>query len=85
MGSASVTVCDQENVLAALRRPGAFWLDDLAPMLAQSYWRKLQAKFGLNKTSYGTARVLGHNPLAERNLVGAPTKIKTSASTSNCN
>lgn len=58
------------RVLAALQRPGAFWFDDLAPVLAQFRWSKLHADCGVDGGNYGTARVLDCNPVAERNVIG---------------
>ena len=57
-------------VLAALRGPGPFWFDNLAPLLAQHRWSRFQSECDISKSNYGTARVLKRNPLSERNVVG---------------
>jgi hypothetical protein len=61
---------DKELILLALRRSGPFWFDDLGPLLAKARWSKLKAECGIEKTNYGTVRVLEGSPFAERKIVG---------------
>jgi hypothetical protein len=61
---------EHEPVSVALRRPGPFWFDNLAPVLAEYRWSRFEAECGLDKLNYGTARVLDRNPHAERNVIG---------------
>jgi hypothetical protein len=60
----------QGPVPAALRRPGPFWFDNLAPVVAEYRWSRFLAECGIDKSNYGTARVLDRNPHAERNVIG---------------
>jgi len=61
---------EHELVSVALRRPGPFWFDNLGPVLAKYRWVRFQAECDLDKSNYGTARVLDRNPHAERNVIG---------------
>lgn len=61
---------EQGPVSVALRRPGPFWFDNLAPVLAEYRWSRFQAECGLDKSNYGTARVLDGNPHVERSVIG---------------
>jgi hypothetical protein len=66
----------QGAVLVALRRPGPFWFDNLAPELTEYRWSRFLAECGLDRSNYGTARALERNPRAERDAIGhlrAPT------------
>jgi hypothetical protein len=60
---------EQWFVSAALRQPGPFWFDNLAPLLAEHCWSKLKAKYGFDRSNYGTARILQNDPFADRELV----------------
>jgi hypothetical protein len=60
----------QGPVSVTLRRPGPFWFDNLAPVVAEYRWSRFLAECGLDKFNYGTARALDGNPYAERNVIG---------------
>lgn len=59
----------QRFVSAVLRQPGPFWFDHLAPVLAKHCWSKLRAKYGLDRSNYGTARILQNDLFGDRELV----------------
>jgi hypothetical protein len=61
---------EHEPVSVALRRPGPFWFDDLASVLAEYRWSRFQAECGLDRSNYGTARALDRNSHVERNVIG---------------
>lgn len=67
---ASLHDSEREQVQIALRGPGPFWLNNLGPTLARARWSKLETDYGLEKSNYGTGRVLERNPLAERQIIG---------------
>ncbi|HEY0460974.1 MAG TPA: HEXXH motif-containing putative peptide modification protein [Pyrinomonadaceae bacterium] len=58
-----------EKVVAALTDPEAeLWFPHLTNDLAQTGWRKLKDEIGLDKSDYGTARVLLKTPCAMRRV-----------------
>jgi HEXXH motif-containing protein len=67
---ATLNDSEWEQAQVALRGPGPFWLNNLGPMLARAHWSKLKTEYGLDKSSYGTGRILERDPLAERQIIG---------------
>jgi hypothetical protein len=66
----SSSYAEQAPILVALREPGPFWFDNLAPLLARHRWSRFQAECGIDKSNYGTARALEGNPNVERIVAG---------------
>jgi hypothetical protein len=66
-----VNLYDEKNAIEVeIRKPGPFWFDDLGPLLAKQRWAKLDARCGIEKSNYGTNRVLEGSPFADRRIVG---------------
>jgi hypothetical protein len=58
-------------VLDAFRKPGPFWFVDLGPLLVQQRWAKLGDEYGIDRSNYGTARMLERAPRSDRTIVGS--------------
>ncbi len=65
-----VSSYSKETILGAVLRPGPFWFNGLAPLLARHRWCRLQTGCGIDRSNYGTARLLERNHAFERNIVG---------------
>ncbi|MEH2563811.1 aKG-HExxH-type peptide beta-hydroxylase [Bradyrhizobium sp. AZCC 2289] len=61
----------RQLVLDALRKPGPFWFENLGPLLILPRWSELGERYGIDRENYGTARILGQTPQADRTVIGS--------------
>jgi hypothetical protein len=60
----------RQLVLDVIRNPGPFWFENLGPLLVLPRWSELGKRYGIDRENYGTARILGQTPQADRTVIG---------------